>query len=114
MMAAQHRANKRTVEVIYRVYRMPEPLRAGLKARRTKFNATTAQVITNAIDEGLPQLVAQLKKLGLTGIEGKKRPARLPMSDRNLATLKQAAKQTGLDQSKLLLLSIALVCKGGK
>jgi hypothetical protein len=113
-MAAQHRANVKTREQVYRVYRLTEPLRKQMKAKREKFNATNAQVITAAIDEGLPKLVLELKKLGLTGIEGKKRPARLPMNDSNLAALRQASKQTGIPASKLLLLSLALTTKGGK
>ncbi len=113
-MPARHRANERTRETIFRVYRVPEPLRSKMKAKREKFNATNAQVIQNAIDEGLPKLVLELKSLGFGFTGTKKRPARFPMSESNLSALKLAAKQTGIDQSKLLLAALIITTKGVK
>ena len=79
-----------------------------MKAKRETFNATTAQVIQNAIDEGLPKLVSELKSLGFGFAGTKKRPARFPMSESSLSALKlgvaggrqmampSAAKQPGV------------------
>jgi hypothetical protein len=109
MAGSRKRPNPRTQETIYRVYRLPEDLRAKLKARRIKFHATTAQVLQNAIDEALPRLVSELKALGF-GFDGvKKRPARLPMSDGMLSSLKIASKQVGIDASKLLQAALQLM-----
>jgi len=94
-MPARHRANARTQETVFRVFRIPEPLRTGIKTRRTKFNATTVQVIQNAIDEVSSKIVSALKGLGFGFAGTKKRPARFPTSESNLSALKLAAKQTG-------------------
>ena len=112
-MPARHRANERTQEITYRVYRISESLRKQMKAKRERFNATTFDVIQEAIDKDLPKIVTTLKKLGF-GFTGKKRPARFPMNDSGLAALKVAAKQTGIDQSKLLLAALHITTKGGK
>jgi hypothetical protein len=85
-----------------------------MKAKREKFNATTAQIIQAALDEGLPKIVGELKGLGFGFAGSKKRPARLPMTDSNLSALKIAAKQVGIDQSKLLLAALAITTKGVK
>jgi hypothetical protein len=112
-MAAQHRANKRTQEVVYRVYRLPEDLRKRVKAKREKANVNLQSVIEAATTESLPKIVAGLKGLSLS-FDGKKRPARLPMTDATLGCLKVASKQTGIPASRLLLAALSLTCKGGK
>lgn len=112
-MAAQHRANKRTQEVVYRVYRLPENLRKQVKMKREKANVNLQSVIEAATIESLPKIVAGLKGLSL-GFDGKKRPARLPMTDATLGCLKVASKQTGIPASRLLLAALSLTCKGGK
>ena len=76
-MAAHHRANKRTQETVYRVYRLPEDLRKRVKAKREKQNVTLQSVIEAATTESLPKIVATLKTMGL-GFDGKKQVARLP------------------------------------
>ena len=100
-MAAQHRANKRTQEVVYRVYRLPEDLRKRVKAKREKANVTLQSVIEAATTESLPKIVATLKTMGL-GFDGKKQVARLPMTDATLGAFKVACKQTGIPASRLL------------
>jgi hypothetical protein len=112
-MAAQHRANKRTQEVVYRVYRLPDDLRKRVKAKREKANVTLQAVIEAASLESLPKIVNTLKTMGL-GFDGKKRPARLPMTDSLLGAFKVASKQTGIPASRLLQAALALTCKGAK
>ena len=112
-MAAQHRANKRTQEVVYRVYRLPEDLRKRVKAKREKAGINLQSVIEAATTESLPKIVAALKANGL-GFAGQKRPARLPMTDTTLGCLKVASKQTGIPASRLLLAAFSLTCKGAK
>lgn len=112
-MAAQHRANKKTLETVYRVYRLAENLRKQMKAKREKHNVTLQSVIEASATESLPKIVAALKTMGL-GFDGKKRPARLPMTDSLLGAFKVASKQTGIPASRLLQAALALTCKGAK
>jgi hypothetical protein len=112
-MAAQHRANKRTQETVYRVYRLPEELRKRVKMKREKANVTLQSVIEASATESLPKIVATLKTMGL-GFDGKKRPARLPMTDSLLGAFKVASKQTGIPASRLLQAALVLTCKGAK
>jgi hypothetical protein len=112
-MAAQHRANKKTLETVYRVYRLPDDLRKRVKAKREKHNVTLQSVIEAASLESLPKIVNTLKTMGL-GFDGKKRPARLPMTDSLLGTFKVASKQTGIPASRLLQAALSLTCKGAK
>jgi hypothetical protein len=112
-MVARHRANKRTRETVYRVYRLPPGLLTQVRAKREKHNVNTQSVITAAATESLPKIVATLKTMGL-GFDGKKRPARLPMTDSLLASFKVASKQTGIPASRLLQAALALTCKGAK
>ena len=112
-MAAHHRANKKTLETVYRVYRLPEDLRKRVKAKREKANVTLQAVIEAASLESLPKIVATLKTMGL-GFDGKKQVARLPMTDSLLGAFRVASKQTGVPASRLLQAALALTCKGSK
>jgi hypothetical protein len=112
-MAAHHRANKKTLETVYRVYRLPEDLRKRMTAKREKHNVTLQSVIEAATAESLPKIIATLKTMGL-GFDGKKRPARLPMTDSLLGAFKVASRQTGIPASRLLQAALNLTCKGGK
>jgi hypothetical protein len=109
-MAARHRTNKKTLETVYRVYRLPEDLRKRITAKREKHNVNTQSVITAAATESLPKIVNALKTMGL-GFDGKKRPARLPMTDSLLASFKVASRQTGVPASRLLQAALSLTCK---
>ena len=44
-MAAQHRANRKTLATVYRVYRLPEDLRKRVKAKREKANVNLQSII---------------------------------------------------------------------
>jgi hypothetical protein len=112
-MAAHHRANRKTLETVYRVYRLPDDLRKRVKTKREKANVTLQAVIEAASLESLPKIVNTLKTMGL-GFDGKKRPARLPMTDSLLGAFKVASKQTGIPASRLLQAALTLTCKGAK
>ena len=79
-MAAHHRANRKTLETVYRVYRLPENLRKQMKMKREKANVNLQAIIEASATESLPKIVATLKTMGL-GFDGKKQVARLPMTD---------------------------------
>lgn len=93
----------------YRVYDLPEGLRAKLRTKRTKAAATTSQIVQMATADCLPKLVVALRELGFRP-GGKTRPARLPMTDDCIRKLKRASKKTGMPACRLLLASLALVC----
>jgi hypothetical protein len=112
-MAAQHRTNKKTMETVYRVYRLPSGLLSQLRAKRERHNTNTQSVITAAVTESLPKIVNTLKTMGL-GFDGKKKVARLPMTDSLLGAFKVASKQTGIPASRLLQAALSLTCKGAK
>ena len=112
-MPARHRANKKTMETIYRVYRLPPKLISQVRAKREKHNVNTQSVIEAAATESLPKIVSTLQKMGM-GLDGKKRVARLPMTDPLLGAFKVASKQTGVPASRLLQAALILTCKGVK
>jgi hypothetical protein len=95
--------------VRYRVYDLPEGLRAKLRTKRTKTAATMSEIVQTATADSLPKLVVALRELGFRP-SGKTRPARLPMTDDSIRKLKRASKQTGLPACRLLLASLALAC----
>ena len=110
-MAARHRANTKTREVVYRVYRLPEDLRKRVRAKREKANVTLQSVIEASATESLPKIVSTLKNSLGFGFDGKKQVARLPMTDATLGAFKVACKQTGIPASRLLQAALALTCK---
>ncbi len=101
----------------YRVYRIPEPLRKAIKAKREAHNVTTRDVLEGAVSESLPKVVAALHGVGFRMAKGPVRPVRWPVGDEEglLGSLAVASKQTGIPASRLLLASVALFTqKGGK
>ena len=60
-MPAKHRANPKTQEIVYRVYRLSEPLRKAMRQKRAKRGQTVQEFIQAAVDE-LPRLVESLGK----------------------------------------------------
>ena len=102
-MPAKHRPNPKTQETVYRVYRVPEPLRKAMRQKRAKRNQTVQEFIQTAIAGELPRLVESLGKLHIVPIDPEARPAKLPLDERLLASLKKASSDTGLPQQQLLL-----------
>jgi hypothetical protein len=105
-MPAKHRPNPKTQETIYRVYRVPEPLRKAMRQRRAQRDQTVQEFIQTAVEDELPRLVESLGKLHIGPADPDSRPAKLPLNERLLATLRQASIETGLSQSQLLLASL--------
>ena len=102
-MPAKHRPNPKTQETVYRVYHVPEPLRKTMRQRRAQRNQTVQEFIQTAVTGELPRLVESLGKLHVGPADPAARPAKLPLDDRLLASLKGASEETGLSQSQLLL-----------
>ena len=102
-MPAKHRPNPKTQETIYRVYRVPEPLRKTMRQKRTQRNQKMQEFIQAAVADELPRLVENLGKLHVGPVDPEARPAKLPLDDRLLGKLKQASTETGLPQSQLFL-----------
>jgi hypothetical protein len=100
------------LQVLYRVYDLPEELRAKLRAKRAKMVTTTAQVVHAAVAESLPKIVEALKQTGFSFDGDATRPARIPMTDDCIRKLKNASKETGISVSRLLLACLALTCDG--
>ena len=102
-MPAKHRPNPKTWEAIFRVYRVPEPLRKAMRQRRAQRSQTVQEFIQTAIADELPRLVESLGNLHIGPVDPVARPAKLPLDERLLASLKRASADTGLPQSQLFL-----------
>jgi hypothetical protein len=107
-MPAKHRPNPKTQETIYRVYRVPEPLRKAMRQKRAKWNQTTQEFLATAVEDELSRLVQALGALGIRGANPAARPAKLPLDDKLLGELKRASEETGLPQTSLLLACLQL------
>lgn len=111
-MSAKHRSAPRTNEVIYRTYRLPATVRTEMADKRKQFGLTVAGFLDRAITHELPQIVADLERLGMPpGTSQQDRPARLPLSDELLAALKRASNKSGIPASRLL---VACVSRGSR
>ncbi|MCE5267642.1 MAG: hypothetical protein LLG00_07135 [Planctomycetaceae bacterium] len=65
-MAAHHRANRKALETVYRVYRLPDNLRKQMKMKREKANVSLQAVIEASATQSLPKIVSALKSMGLS------------------------------------------------
>ena len=110
-MPAKHRPNPKTQETVYRVYRVPEPLRKAMRQKRAKWGQTVQEFLAGAVDGELPRLVQMLGALGISGANPAAHPAKLPLDDRLLAELKRASEDTGLPQTPLFLACLQLSVK---
>ena len=102
-MPAKHRPNPKTQETVYRVYRVPEPLRKTMRQKRIQRGQTVQEFIQAAVADELSRLVETLGSLGIEPPEVEARPAKLPLDNRLLGELKVANEATGVPQSQLLL-----------
>jgi hypothetical protein len=103
---------RRTQEVLYRVFDLPESLRTKLKAKRREAEATTSEVVQMALAESLPKIVEALMQTGFSFDGEPRRPARIPITEVCARELKLASKETGIPVSRLLLACLALTCDG--
>ena len=102
-MPAKHRPNPKTQETVYRVYRVSEPIRKALCQKRSQRGQTVQEFIQVAVVDELPRLVESLGKLHVVPADPEARPAKLPLDERLLASLKRASGETGLPQTQILL-----------
>jgi hypothetical protein len=102
-MPARHRPNPKTLETVYRVYRVSEPIRKAMRQKRVQRNQTVQEFIQVAVADELPRLMESLSKLQIKPADPEARPAKLPLDERLLASLKKASIDTGLPQSRLLI-----------
>lgn len=111
-MTAKHRPAKRTLQTVHRTYRLSATLRKEMADKRKQFGLTVAGFLDRAITHELPQIVAELERLGMPpGASKQDRPARLPLTDELLAALKRASNKTGIPASRLL---VACVSRGNR
>lgn len=103
-MAAKHRPALRTLQTVFRTYHLPSEVRKDMTDKRKQFGMTVAEFMSQAISNELPRLAAELEQIGLPAMTSKEdRPARLPLSDELLASLKSASNTTGVPASRLLV-----------
>jgi hypothetical protein len=100
-----HRANPVTNETSYRVYHVAESLRDACKAARAEAGLSIREYIESTVASRLPGLVQQLRDLGFAAME-KRRPARWPMGDATLSSLKGASEELGIPASDLLMICL--------
>lgn len=94
------------IDEVHRVYWLPEPLRDAVKQSRADTGLTVKDWLAETLTKQLPQLVEELRSIGIGQNPGKTRPARLPLSDSLVALLQNASAETGLPQSLLLLTAL--------
>ena len=70
-----------TLDVKYRVVRIPETLRDAIRAARDAKEQTNAVFVGNAVEKHLPRISEALTELGFGDLVGETRPMRLPFSD---------------------------------
>ncbi len=102
-MPAKHRANPKTQDTYYRVYRMPGTLLTKIRRSRNRRQKTLRSLVGASVSAELPKLVRTLKSVGVVPMTEGARPAKLPMGRETLAKLKTASEETGLPQVLLLM-----------
>ena len=110
-MPAKHRPNPKTQETVYRVYRVPEPLRKAMRQKRAQRGQTVQEFLAGAVERELPRLAQLLGELGISSSDSAARPAKLPLDETVLKKLKKASEDTGLPQTSLLLACLRLSVK---
>lgn len=86
--------------VVFRTYYLPESLREAVRKRRAALGVTVRDFLVLALDE-LPALVAVIER-ELPNPRGQSRPARLPLSEPLLVSLRAASNRVGVPASRLL------------
>jgi hypothetical protein len=106
-MPAKHRPAIRTRATVYRTYRLTPQLRKGMAEKRKQYGLTVAEFVAEAIKRELHGITHELARACLAFGESKdSRPARLPLTDELIATLKSASRTTGVPASKILIACI--------
>ena len=105
-MAAK-RSNARTLQTVYRTFYLSPQVRKDMGTKRKQFDLTVAEFLSQAIGHELPRIASDLEDVGLpptTPMDA--RPARFPLSDELLKSLKAASGTTGVPASRLLVACI--------
>lgn len=102
-----------TADVKYRVIRLPDMLRAAIRATRDASKSTNAQFVGMAVEQQLPKLLTSLRTLGFDRLGGQTRPMRLPFADEygSLDILREASQAVGLPAVQLLALCLLAATK---
>ena len=82
--------------------------------KRVQRNQTVQEFIQVAVVDELPRLVESLSKLQIKPSDPEARPAKLPLDERLLASLKKASSNTGLPQSRLLIACLGTAFAGAE
>jgi hypothetical protein len=89
-------------DVSFRVLRLPESLREGVRRAKQSHGIPNRQWLTNAIEAHLPNIVEELDQMEIRASSGPTRPVRFPFDNATLAMLKAASEITGLPAITLL------------
>lgn len=100
-------------DVKYRVIRLPDTLRTAIRTTRDANKWKNAEFVGKAVEQQLPNLVANLQSLGFSGACGQTRPMRLPFADEygSLDLLREASETVGLPATQLLALCFVAATK---
>jgi len=100
-------------DVKYRVVRIPDTLRAAIRATRDAKEQTNAEFVGKAVENHLPRIVEALVTLHFPSLLGEVRPMRLPFADDygTLDLLRESSETVGLPATHLLTLCLAAATK---
>ncbi len=101
------RSNKTPALPNFRVIQLTESERNVFKQHRENAGLNSENAIAAAVQDRLPKLMDALTTLGIQKQEGKRRPARLPISDATLALLHKASNATALPMVTILRVCLA-------
>lgn len=96
--------------MFHRTIRVPAELWAAVKYRSADEGKAIRWVVDDALDADLPNLIAELRKLGLRGEVADDKLVRLPMDDNVRARILFGRRQTGLPAVLLLKLCLMRHC----
>jgi hypothetical protein len=99
-------------DVSFRVLRLPESLREGIRRAKQSDAISNRQWLTNTIEAHLPNLVEELEQMEIHASSGPTRPVRFPFDNAALAALRAASETTGLPAITLLRVCFARAIAG--
>jgi hypothetical protein len=99
---------KKTLDITYRVLRLPASLLDAMRKNRDESDSTNIEFVAEAVSVHLPRILDALRALGLGSLKGKRRPARLPFSAEadTLKTLRAASNETSISAIQLLAMCL--------
>ena len=108
------RRDSESEPIVFRVLHLPENLREAIQSKRKKNRQTLKDFTWQVVEGGLAPLVEALNEV-LPSPGGPSRPMRIPLSDRLLTELREAANRVNISSTRLLLamLQLATQKEGG-